>query len=75
MRRTRGPPADDPAGRGIDDKGDVDEAGPGRDIGDIGEVGEPRDVRPRRLELAVGVIQRAWRSLVADRGPDGFASS
>ena len=72
MRRTRGPPADDPAGIGIDDKGDVDEAGPGRDIG---EVGEPKDVRPRRLELAVDVIQRAWRSLVADRGPDGFASS
>ena len=43
MCRTRGPPADDPAGIGIDNKGDVDEAGPGCDIG---EVGEPKDVRP-----------------------------
>src|SRR5512132_2542946 len=71
MRRARGPPADDPAGIGIDDEGDVDEAGPGRDIG---EVGEPKDVRPWRLELAVDVIQRAWRRLVADRGLDGFAT-
>src|SRR6516165_4391826 len=40
----------------------------------IGEVGQPKDVRPRRLELAVDVIQRTWRSRVADRGPDGFAA-
>jgi len=46
MRRARGPPAHDRAGIGVDDNGDVDEAGPGRDIG---EVGEPEDVRPRRL--------------------------
>ena len=26
MRRTRGPPAHDPAGIGVDDEGDVDEA-------------------------------------------------
>src|SRR6187551_3553518 len=71
MRRARGPPADDPAGIGVDDKGDVDEAGPGCDIS---EVGEPKDVRPWRLELAVDVIQWAWRSLVADRGSDGFAA-
>ena len=41
MRRARGPPAHDPAGIGVDDEGDVDEAGPGRDIG---EVGEPKHV-------------------------------
>jgi hypothetical protein len=29
VRRARGPPAHDPAGIGIDDEGDVDEAGPG----------------------------------------------
>ena len=44
------PPADDPPGEGVDDEGDVDEAGPGRDIG---EVGHPQRVRPRRLELPV----------------------
>src|SRR5258707_6072263 len=46
-------------------------AGPGRDVG---EVGEPEDIRPWRLELAVDVIQRAWRGLVADRGFNGFAA-
>ena len=51
--------------------GDVDKAGSGRDLG---EVGEPHDIRPRRLELAVDVIQRARRGLVADRGLDGFAA-
>ena len=66
-----GTPAHDPAGIGVDDKRHVDEAGPGRDIG---EVGEPQDIRPGRLELAVDVIQRAWRGLVADRGFDGFAA-
>src|SRR3954463_7539111 len=71
MRRARGSPAHDPAGVGVDHKGDVDKAGPGRDIG---EVGEPENVRPWRLELAVDVIQRAWRGLVADRGLDRFAA-
>jgi hypothetical protein len=71
MRRARGPPAHNPAGIGVDDEGDVDKAAPGRDIG---EVGEPKDVWPWRLELAVDVIQRAWRSLVADRGLDGVAA-
>ena len=33
MRRPAHPPADDPAGIGVDDKGDIDEAGPGRDVG------------------------------------------
>ena len=69
--RARHPPAHDPAGIGVDHKGDIDKAGPGRDIG---EVGEPEDIRPWRLEVAVDVIQRAWRGLVADRGFDGFAA-
>src|SRR6202021_345715 len=43
MRRPAHPPADDPAGIGVDDKGDIDEAGPGRDVG---EVGDPQHVRP-----------------------------
>jgi hypothetical protein len=42
MRRPACPPADDAAGIGINDKGHVDEAGPGRDIG---EVGDPQSVR------------------------------
>ena len=37
----------DPAGIGVDDKRDVDEAGPGRDIG---EVGEPQDIEFATLE-------------------------
>src|SRR5690606_31605980 len=44
--RARRSPADDPASIGVDDEGDVDEAGPGRNIG---EVGEPKRVRPQRL--------------------------
>src|SRR3954464_4377386 len=71
MRCARGPPAHDPAGIGVDDEGDIDKAAPGRDIG---EVGEPKNVRPWRPELAVDVIQRAWRGLVADRGLDRFAA-
>src|SRR5882757_4144631 len=71
VRRARDPPAHDPAGIGVDHKGDVDKAGPGRDVG---EVGEPEDIRLWRLELAVDVIQRAWRGLVTDRGFDGSAA-
>jgi hypothetical protein len=37
MRRPAHPPADDPAGKGFDDKGDIDEAGPGRDVGEVGD--------------------------------------
>ena len=62
MRRPAHPPADDPAGIGVDDEGHVDEAGPGRDIG---EVGDPEHVRRRGMELAVHVIERAWCGLVA----------
>jgi len=71
MRRARGAPAHDPAGIGVYQKGDVDKTRPGCDIG---EVGEQENVRPWRLELAVDVIQRAWRGLVADRGLDRFAA-
>jgi hypothetical protein len=46
----------DPPGERIDDKGDVDEARPGRDIG---EVRDPQCVRPRGLKLPVHVVQRA----------------
>src|SRR5262245_61539987 len=64
-------PAHDPSRIGIDHESDVDEAGPG---GQIGEVREPEPVRPWGVELAVHMIERAWRPLVADRGADGFAT-
>jgi hypothetical protein len=35
LGRSRDPPANDAAGEGVDDKGDVDEPLPGRDIGEI----------------------------------------
>jgi hypothetical protein len=71
MRRPAHPPADDPAGIGVDDEGDVDEARPGRDVG---EVGEPQHVRRRGMELAVDVIERARRGLVLHRGADRLAA-
>jgi hypothetical protein len=61
MRRAADPPADDAAGEGVDDEGDVDEALPGRDIG---EIAHPQHVRRRHLELAVHLVQRAWLRLV-----------
>ena len=71
MRRPAYPPADDPAGIGVDDEGDVDEAGPGRHIG---EVGEPEHVRARRMELTVDVIEGARRGLVTHGRPDRLAA-
>ena len=49
VRRARHPPAHDPAGIGVDHKGDIDKAGSGRDIG---EVGKPEDIRLWRLPPA-----------------------
>jgi hypothetical protein len=65
MSRARHPPANDTPGIGINHKGDVDKAGPGRDIC---EVRHPEHVRPRRLELPVHPIGRARRRTIADRG-------
>ena len=59
VRRARHPPAHDPAGIGVDHKGDIDKAGSGRDIG---EVGKPEDIRLWRLPPAPrlrAVLQRA----------------
>jgi hypothetical protein len=71
MRRPAHPPADDPAGIGVDDEGDIDEARPGRDIG---EVGDPQHVRRRGMELAIDVIERARCRLVAHRRADRLAA-
>ena len=43
MRRAANPPADDPAGIGVDDESHIDEARAGRDV--HGEVGDPEHVR------------------------------
>ena len=63
MRRSAGPPTDDPPGVGIDDEGDVDKPRPGRDVG---KVRHPQHVRRWRVEPAIDVIEQAWRRLVAD---------
>ena len=65
MGRPAGPPANDPPSIGIDDEGGIDEPHPGRDVG---EVRHPQYIRRGRGKLAVDVIKRAWRRLVADRG-------
>ena len=71
MRGARGPPADDASRIDVDDEGDMDKTGPGRDIG---KIRDPQRIRARRVELAIDVVQRAQRRLVADRGPDGLAA-
>jgi hypothetical protein len=61
VRRPRDPPADNAPRISIDHKGNIDEAGPGRDIG---EIRDPEHVRARRLELPVDAIERACRGRV-----------
>ncbi len=61
---SRHPPADNSSGEGVDDEGDVDEAGPSDDVG---EVADPQRVRPRGLELALDLVERTRRRTVADR--------
>ncbi|GAB5378315.1 MAG: hypothetical protein AcusKO_47770 [Acuticoccus sp.] len=61
------PPADDAAGIGVDDEGDVDEARPGRDIG---EIREPQPVRCRDMEDPVHMVERAWCRLVLNGRAD-----
>ena len=67
MRPPADPPADDPPGKGVNDEGDIDEAGPGRDIG---EVRDPQPVRRRGVELPLDPVERARRGTVAHRGAD-----
>ena len=56
----RHPPADDAAGIGVDDEGDVGKARPGDDIG---EVGDPEPVRCRNPEVAVYPVERTGAAL------------
>lgn len=62
MCRPADPPADYAAGEHIDHEGNVDEPGPGRDVG---EIADPEPVRCRGLEVAVHMVERARRCLVA----------
>ena len=41
---------------------------------DVAEIRDPQRIRARRVELAIDVVQRARRRLVADRGPDRLAA-
>src|SRR5579863_8987886 len=50
MRRPAGSPADDPPRIGVDDEGDIDEAGPSRDVG---KIGQPEPIRRRSVELSI----------------------
>jgi hypothetical protein len=71
MGGTTDTPAHDTPGKGVNDEGHVDEAGPGRHIG---EVRDPQHVRRRRVELAIDAIERARRCLVAHRGAGRLAA-
>ena len=65
------PPTNDPPCERIDDERDVDEPGPGRDIG---EVRDPEHVGRWGAELPIDVITRARRRAVADRRADRLAA-
>src|SRR5919202_1439961 len=71
MGASRYPPADDAPSKGVDHERDIDETGPGRDVA---EVRDPQRIRPRRLELPVHTVQRAWRCLVALCRADDLAA-
>ena len=69
MRRARGAPADDPPCEGVDEEGDMDEAG---SSGDMSEIGHPQRVRPRRPELPIDLVLRARDRIVAHRRKNFF---
>ena len=71
VRCPAGSPADDPPGVGVDDEGDVDEPGPGRDID---KISQPQTVGRGSMELSVHLIQRTGGRPVADRCPQRLAS-
>src|SRR5271155_3273773 len=70
MRCPAGSPADDPPRVGVDDEGDIDEAGPGRHMG---KIGQPQTVWRGSVELSVHMIHRTGGRLVADRCPQRLA--
>jgi hypothetical protein len=67
VRRAGDTPADNTPRKGVDEEGDIDEAGPGRDVG---EVGHPQSVWTRRFELPIDAIERTRDRGTAIRGSD-----
>jgi hypothetical protein len=67
LLRHGGGPADDPAGEGVHDEGDVDHFRPGADVS---EVGDPAAVGGRRDEVAVQRVRCPLDAAVRDRGDD-----
>src|SRR5712691_11974652 len=64
-------PADDPPAPGVADGGEIEEAGPGREIGD---VGDPEAVRTVPPELSLDEIGGEVGPRIADRRPDEAAA-
>lgn len=64
MRGCADVPANDLAGIGVDDKGDIDEPLP---CGNTGEIRQPKYVGRRHAELAGHLVQRAGPLLVGNR--------
>src|SRR4051794_33880591 len=63
-------PADNAPREDVDDKGDIDETGPRRDVG---KIGHPQGVRTRRFEWPIDAIERTRGGRIADCGADPFA--
>lgn len=57
------PPAEDPAGTGIDDERDIDPPRPRRDVRD---VGHPQPVRHQRCKTATDKVQRPLGGRISD---------
>ena len=70
MGGTADPPSHDITRVDVDHEGHIGEPGPGCHIG---KVGDPEPVWRRGMELAIDVIARARRRLVADRGAHWLA--
>src|SRR3954452_7095411 len=63
-------PADNAPREDVDDEGDIDKTGPGRDVS---IVGHPQGVRTRRFELPIDAIERTRGGRIADRGAHPLA--
>ena len=57
-------PTDDPPREGIENHGQVEKAGPGRDVGDIGH---PQNVRRIGIEVAIDQVTGRTHPFVTDR--------
>src|SRR5512143_3971887 len=65
IHRPRHPPANNPTGEHVHNKGRVDATHPGRDIG---KVGHPELIGPVRFELTVHPVSGPVRAVVGDGG-------